>query len=73
MLTRETFDKIRRIQIRTRTILNAGIVGSYHANFKGRGMEFAEVREYQAGDDVRDIDWNVTARMGAPYANPSAV
>jgi len=67
VLTRETFDKIRRIQIRTRTILNAGIVGSYHANFKGRGMEFAEVREYQPGDDIRDIDWNVTARMAAPY------
>ena len=67
MLTRETFDKIRRIQIRTRTILNAGIAGSYHAKFKGRGMEFAEVREYQPGDDVRDIDWNVTARMGTPY------
>ena len=67
MLTRETFQKIRRIQIRTRTILDAGIVGSYHANFKGRGMEFAEVREYQPGDDVRDIDWNVTARTGTPH------
>jgi uncharacterized protein (DUF58 family) len=67
VLTRETLEKIRRIQIRTRTILNSGIVGSYHAMFKGRGMEFAEVREYQPGDDVRDIDWNVTARMGAPY------
>jgi len=67
VLSRETFQKIRRIQIRTRTILDAGIVGSYHANFKGRGMEFAEVREYQPGDDVRDIDWNVTARTGAPH------
>jgi len=67
VLTRETFQKIRRIQIRTRTILDAGIVGSYHANFKGRGMEFAEVREYQPGDDVRDIDWNVTARTGTPH------
>ena len=66
MLTRETLEKIRRIQIRTRTILDTGIVGSYHAVFKGRGMEFSEVREYQPGDDVRDIDWNVTARMGAP-------
>jgi uncharacterized protein (DUF58 family) len=67
MLTRETLKKIRRIEIRTRTILDSGIVGAYHAVFKGRGMEFAEVREYEAGDDVRTIDWNVTARMGAPY------
>jgi len=67
VLDRETFDKIRRIQIRTRTILQAGIVGSYHAVFKGRGMEFAEVREYEPGDDVRTIDWNVTARMNATY------
>ena len=66
-MDRETFDKIRRIQIRTRTILQSGIVGSYHAVFKGRGMEFAEVREYEAGDDVRTIDWNVTARMNATY------
>ncbi len=67
MLDRETLDKIRRIRIRTRTILESGIVGAYHAVFKGRGMEFAEVREYTPGDDVRTIDWNVTARMGAPY------
>lgn len=63
-LDRETLDKIRRIQIRTRAILDAGIVGSYHAVFKGRGMEFAEVREYEPGDDIRTIDWNVTARTG---------
>ena len=67
MLDRETLQKIRRIRIRTRTILETGIVGSYHAVFKGRGMEFAAVREYTPGDDVRTIDWNVTARMGAPY------
>jgi uncharacterized protein (DUF58 family) len=67
MLTRETLQKIRRIEIRTRTILDSGIVGAYHAVFKGRGMEFAEVREYTPGDDVRTIEWNVTARMGAPY------
>jgi uncharacterized protein (DUF58 family) len=67
MLDRETFRKIRRIQIRTRSILESGIVGSYHAVFKGRGMEFAEVREYAPGDDVRTIDWNVTARLGVPY------
>ena len=67
MLDRETLQKVRRIKIRTRTILESGIVGAYHAVFKGRGMEFAEVREYAPGDDVRTIDWNVTARMGAPY------
>src|SRR5574341_2554577 len=67
MLDRETLQKVRRIRIRTRTILESGIVGAYHAVFKGRGMEFAEVREYTPGDDVRTIDWNVTARMGAPY------
>ncbi|HEY3215563.1 MAG TPA: DUF58 domain-containing protein, partial [Candidatus Eisenbacteria bacterium] len=67
MLDRETLQKLRRIRIRTRTILESGIVGAYHAVFKGRGMEFAEVREYAPGDDVRTIDWNVTARMGTPY------
>ena len=67
MLDRETLQKVRRIRIRTRSILESGIVGAYHAVFKGRGMEFAEVREYAPGDDVRTIDWNVTARMGAPY------
>jgi uncharacterized protein (DUF58 family) len=67
MLDRETFGRIRRIQIRTRAILESGIVGAYHAVFKGRGMEFAEVREYAPGDDVRTIDWNVTARLGSPY------
>lgn len=65
VLDRETFAKIRRIQIRTRVILESGIGGAYHAVFKGRGMEFAEVREYMPGDDVRTIDWNVTARMGS--------
>src|SRR5512133_3310594 len=67
MLSRDTLRKIRRIQIRTRVILESGIGGAYHAVFKGRGMEFAEVREYTPGDEVRTIDWNVTARMGAPY------
>jgi uncharacterized protein (DUF58 family) len=67
MLDRETLQKVRRIRIRTRTVLESGIVGSYHAVFKGRGMEFAAVREYTPGDDVRSIDWNVTARMSAPY------
>jgi uncharacterized protein (DUF58 family) len=67
VLTRETLQKIRRIEIRTRTIMESGIVGAYHTVFKGRGMEFAEVREYEPGDDVRTIDWNVTARTGAPH------
>jgi uncharacterized protein (DUF58 family) len=66
-MDRETLRRIRRIQIRTRVILESGIGGAYHAVFKGRGMEFAEVREYEAGDDPRTIDWNVTARRGAPY------
>ncbi len=66
-LSRETVQKVRRIRIRTRAILESGIVGAYHAVFKGRGMEFADVREYTPGDDVRTIDWNVTARTGAPH------
>ncbi len=66
-LDRETLRKIRRIRLHTRLILESGIVGSYHAAFKGRGMEFAEVREYQPGDEVRTIDWNVTARTGVPH------
>ncbi len=66
-LTRDVLEKVRRIRIRTRTILQSGVVGSYHAVFKGRGMEFAEVREYAPGDDVRTIDWNVTARTGLPH------
>ena len=66
-LDRETLRKIRRIRLHTRLILESGIVGSYHAAFKGRGMEFAEVREYQPGDEVRTIDWNVTARSGVPH------
>lgn len=67
MLDPETLRRIRRIQIRTRVILESGIGGAYHTVFKGRGMEFAEVREYVPGDEVRTIDWNVTARMGALF------
>ncbi len=59
--------KIRRIQIRTSRIVNEMLAGQYHSAFKGRGIEFEEVRPYQVGDDVRSIDWNVTARMGEPY------
>jgi len=58
---------IRRIEITTRKVVNETFAGQYHSVFKGRGMEFAEVREYAPGDDVRSIDWNVTSRMGKPY------
>ena len=64
---REILSKVRRIEIRTRNLVNTVFAGEYHAVFKGRGMEFAEVREYQLGDDIRTIDWNVTARMGHPF------
>jgi uncharacterized protein (DUF58 family) len=64
MLTPELIRKIRRIEIRTRRLVNDSFAGEYHAIFKGRGMEFDEVRPYQPGDEVRDIDWNVTARSG---------
>ena len=63
----EILKKIRRIEIRTKRLVNDVFSGEYHSVFKGQGMEFDEVREYQPGDDIRDIDWNVTARMGAPY------
>jgi len=67
VLPKELIRKIRRIQIYTARTVNDVLAGQYRSVFKGRGMEFAEVREYQVGDDVRLIDWNVTARMGRPY------
>jgi len=67
MLPRELIRKIRRIEILTRRHVDETFAGQYHSVFKGRGMEFAEVREYMRGDDVRAIDWNVTARMGKPF------
>ncbi|MFH1061969.1 MAG: DUF58 domain-containing protein [Candidatus Omnitrophota bacterium] len=67
MLPKEVLDKIRRIQIKTSRMVNDVFAGQYHSVFKGKGMEFDEVREYQPGDDIRSIDWNVTARMGHPY------
>ncbi len=67
LLTRELIRTIRRIEIRTRRLVNESMAGEYHSVFRGRGMEFSDVREYQAGDDVRTIDWNVTSRMGHPY------
>lgn len=67
MLSSELIQQIRRIEIRTRKLVNNSFAGEYHSVFKGRGIEFDEARPYQPGDDVRAIDWNVTARMGAPY------
>lgn len=67
MLTRELLKKVRQIELRTRHLVNDVFSGEYHSVFKGRGMEFSEVREYQYGDDFRTIDWNVTARYNHPY------
>ena len=67
MIPRETLKKIRRIEIRTRRSVNDVFAGRYHSVFKGQGMEFQEVREYVPGDDIRAIDWNVTARTGSPH------
>lgn len=67
MIPREILKKVRRIEIRTNRVVNETFAGRYHSVFRGRGMEFSEVREYQPGDDVRTIDWNVTSRMGHPY------
>ena len=64
---REILRQVRQIELRTRGLVDSIFGGEYHSVFRGQGMEFAEVREYQAGDDVRNIDWNVTARMGHPY------
>lgn len=64
---KELLRSVRRLEIKTRRLTDNIFAGEYHSAFKGRGMSFAEVREYQAGDDVRDIDWNVTARMNRPY------
>jgi len=67
MLPQEIIKKIRGIELRTKRLVNDVFSGEYHSVFKGRGIEFAEVREYGIGDDIRLIDWNVTARMGHPY------
>lgn len=67
MLPKEIVRKIRRIQITTNRLVNESLAGEYHSVFKGRGMEFDEVREYQHGDDIRTIDWNVTSRTGHPF------
>src|SRR5664279_6032189 len=67
MLTKELLKQVRKIEIKTRGLVNQVFSGEYHSVFKGRGMAFSEVREYQFGDDIRNIDWNVTARFGHPY------
>jgi uncharacterized protein (DUF58 family) len=67
MLDKELLKTVRRIEISVRGVLDTVMAGAYHSSFKGNGMEFAEVREYVAGDDVRSIDWNVTARTGTPF------
>ena len=67
METTELIKKVRQIEIKTRGLSNHIFAGEYHSAFKGRGMAFSEVREYQFGDDVRNIDWNVTARFNRPF------
>lgn len=66
-LTREILKKVRQIEVRTNRLVNDSLAGNYQSVFKGRGMNFDEVREYVPGDDIRTIDWNVTARTGVPY------
>ncbi|MCQ2144822.1 MAG: DUF58 domain-containing protein [Bacteroidales bacterium] len=65
--TNDLLKKVRKIEIRTRALSHQVFAGEYHSAFKGKGMTFSEVREYQWGDDVRNMDWNVTARLSAPY------
>ena len=67
MDTTELLKKVRKIEIKTKGLSQNIFAGEYHSAFKGRGMTFSEVREYQYGDDIRDIDWNVTARHNRPY------
>jgi uncharacterized protein (DUF58 family) len=67
MVPKEILKKVKRLEITTRGLVNDVFSGEYHSIFKGRGMDFSEVREYSLGDDIRTIDWNVTARMGYPY------
>src|SRR5437867_8023325 len=67
MLPKEILQTVKRIEIRTNRLVNEALGGEYHSVFKGRGMEFSEVREYQYGDDIRSIDWNVSARFNHPF------
>src|SRR5438046_6613698 len=63
----ELLESVRRVEVRTKRLVNDTMVGAYLSHFKGRGMDFEDLREYMPGDDVRDIDWNVTNRMGRPF------
>ena len=65
--TKDLLKKVRKIEIKTRGLTRQIFAGEYHSAYKGRGMTFSEVREYQYGDDIRNIDWNVTARFNHPY------
>ncbi len=67
MDTKEILKRVRSIEIRTRRLVSEAVSGAYHSSFKGQGMDFEEVREYTPGDDVRSIDWNVTAKMDRPF------
>src|SRR5438270_11672400 len=67
MTVEEILETVRRVEIRTNRLVNDMMVGAYLSHFKGRGMDFEELRDYIPGDDVRDIDWNVTFRMGRPF------
>jgi uncharacterized protein (DUF58 family) len=67
MITRDLIKRLRKIEITTNRVVNETLAGQYHSVFKGRGMAFSEVRPYQPGDEIRTIDWNVTARMGDPF------
>ena len=67
LTTKELLKKVRQVEIKTRGMVNHVFSGEYHSVFKGRGMEFSEVREYLPGDEIRTIDWNVTARYGKPF------
>ena len=67
MTVTELLETVRRVELRTNRLVNDTMVGAYLSHFKGRGMDFEELREYIPGDDVRDIDWNVTNRLGRPF------
>ena len=67
MTLSEILAAVRRVEVRTNRLVNDMMVGAYLSRFKGRGMDFEELREYMPGDDIRDIDWNVTNRMGRPF------
>src|SRR6218665_506859 len=67
MDTAEILRRVRRVEIKTARLATEAMSGAYHSVFKGRGMDFEELREYVAGDDIRTIDWNVTARIGRPF------